>query len=79
MDSIGYSLFAISLLLAANAFFVAAEFALVRIRSELSGTHARVFRTSGYSSNSFDTYAGKYLPGLASSAWNSGQYSRTIW
>ena len=33
MDSIGYSLIAITLLLAANAFFVAAEFALVRVRS----------------------------------------------
>ena len=33
MESIGYSLIAISLLLAANAFFVAAEFALVRVRS----------------------------------------------
>ena len=32
MDNIGYSLIAVGLLLAANAFFVAAEFALVKIR-----------------------------------------------
>jgi CBS domain containing-hemolysin-like protein len=32
MDNIGYSLFAVGVLLAANAFFVAAEFALVKIR-----------------------------------------------
>ena len=32
MNSIGYSLFAVGVLLAANAFFVAAEFALVKIR-----------------------------------------------
>ncbi len=32
MDNIGYSLFAVGVLLAANAFFVAAEFALVKVR-----------------------------------------------
>jgi len=32
MNNIGYSLFAVGVLLAANAFFVAAEFALVKIR-----------------------------------------------
>ena len=32
MNSIGYSLFAVGVLLAANAFFVAAEFAMVKIR-----------------------------------------------
>lgn len=60
MDSIGYSLIAIGILLAANAFFVAAEFALVKIRGfqleQAIGANKRAARLSSRMHGNLDAY-----------------------
>ena len=60
MDSIGYSLVAIGILLAANAFFVAAEFALVKIRGfqleQAIGANKRAARLSSRMHGKLDEY-----------------------
>ena len=60
MDSIGYSLVAVGILLAANAFFVAAEFALVKIRGfqldQAIGANRHAARLSSRMHGNLDAY-----------------------
>lgn len=60
MNNIGYSLFAVGVLLAANAFFVAAEFALVKIRGfqldQAVDTDRRAARLSKRMHGNLDAY-----------------------
>ena len=60
MDSICYSLVAVGILLAANAFFVAAEFALVKIRGfqldQAIGANKRAARLSSRMHGNLDAY-----------------------
>ena len=56
MESIGYSLVAVGVLLAANAFFVAAEFALVKVRpTQLGRESQRMTGSTRYASRSAAT------------------------
>ena len=60
MDNIGYSLVAVGILLAANAFFVAAEFALVKIRGfqleQAVDANKRAARLSSRMHSNLDEY-----------------------